>query len=161
LVKSGLVERVASRNSHLHRRDIDQVVDAILGEIADAMARGQRVELRGFGVFSTKRRPAHIGLNPLSGVKVPVAEKLAPFFKTGKEMRERLNSKRRQVLTQRISPPPTSYAGDIPRVWLAHIHRLEAELKKAERELRVAEGVDARAARARVESIRNQIARFR
>jgi integration host factor subunit beta len=87
VIKSELVQRMAARNPHLYQRDID----AILGEIADALARGERVELRGFGAFSTKQRQARTGRNPRTGDKVPVTEKLAPFFKTGKEMRERLN----------------------------------------------------------------------
>jgi integration host factor subunit beta len=91
VIKSELVQRMAARNPHLYQRDIETIIDAILGEIADALARGERVELRGFGAFSTKQRQARTGRNPRTGDKVPVTEKLAPFFKTGKEMRERLN----------------------------------------------------------------------
>jgi len=91
VIKSELVQRMAARNPHLYQRDIEHIVDAILGEITDALARGERVELRGFGAFSTKQRLARTGRNPRTGDKVPVTEKLAPFFKTGKEMRERLN----------------------------------------------------------------------
>jgi integration host factor subunit beta len=91
LIKSELVQRMSARNPHLYQRDIENIVDAILGEIADALARGERVELRGFGAFSTKQRLARTGRNPRTGDKVPVTEKLVPFFKTGKEMRERLN----------------------------------------------------------------------
>ena len=91
VIKSELVQRMAARNPHLYQRDIENIIDAILGEIADALARGERVELRGFGAFSTKQRQARTGRNPRTGDKVPVTEKLSPFFKTGKEMRERLN----------------------------------------------------------------------
>ena len=91
VIKSELVQRMAARNPHLYQRDIENIIDAILGEIGDALARGERVELRGFGAFSTKQRQARTGRNPRTGDKVPVTEKLAPFFKTGKEMRERLN----------------------------------------------------------------------
>ena len=91
LIKSELVQRLAARNPHLYQRDIEIIVDAILGEITDAMARGDRVELRGFGAFSTRERQARTGRNPRTGDKVTVTEKRAPFFKTGKEMRERLN----------------------------------------------------------------------
>ena len=91
VIKSELVQRMAARNPHLYQRDIENIIDAILGEIANALARGERVELRGFGAFSTKQRQARTGRNPRTGDKVPVTEKLAPFFKTGKEMRERLN----------------------------------------------------------------------
>ena len=91
LIKSELVQRLTARNPHLYQRDIEIIVDAILGEITDAMARGDRVELRGFGAFSTRERQARTGRNPRTGDKVTVTEKRAPFFKTGKEMRERLN----------------------------------------------------------------------
>ena len=91
VIKSELVQRMAARNPHLYQRDIENIIDAILGEITSALARGERVELRGFGAFSTKQRQARTGRNPRTGDKVPVTEKLAPFFKTGKEMRERLN----------------------------------------------------------------------
>lgn len=91
MIKSELVQRLAVRNPHLYQRDIEIIVDAILGEITDAMARGDRVELRGFGAFSTRERQARTGRNPRTGDKVTVTEKRAPFFKTGKEMRERLN----------------------------------------------------------------------
>ena len=94
MIKSELVQRMAARNPHLYQRDIENIIDAILGEIANALARGERVELRGFGAFSTKQRQARTGRNPRTGDKVPVTEKLAPFFKTGKEMRERLNRAR-------------------------------------------------------------------
>ena len=85
MIKSELVQRLAARNPHLYQRDIENIVDAILGEITNALSRGDRVELRGFGAFSTKQRQAR------TGDKVPVEEKFVPFFKTGKEMRERLN----------------------------------------------------------------------
>lgn len=91
MIKSELVQRLAARNPHLYQRDVENIVDAILGEITEALARGDRVELRGFGAFSTKQRQARTGRNPRTGDKVPVTEKFVPFFKTGKEMRERLN----------------------------------------------------------------------
>ena len=91
MIKSELVQRLAARNAHFYQRDIENIVDAILGEITETLARGDRVELRGFGAFSTKQRQARIGRNPRTGDKVPVMEKHVPFFKTGKEMRERLN----------------------------------------------------------------------
>ena len=90
MIKSELVQRLAARHPHLYQRDIEHIVDAILGEITQALARGERVELRGFGAFSTKQRQARTGRNPRTGDKVPVTEKFVPFFKTGKEMRERL-----------------------------------------------------------------------
>ena len=74
-----------------HQRDVEKIVNAILGEIVAAMARGDRVELRGFGAFSIKQRPARTGRNPRTGAHVVVDQKCVPLFKTGKEMRERLN----------------------------------------------------------------------
>ena len=91
MIKSELVQRMAARSPHLYQRDVENIIEAVLGGIADALERGERVELRGFGAFSTKQRQARTGRNPRTGDKVPVGEKLAPFFKTGKEMRERLN----------------------------------------------------------------------
>ena len=95
MIKSELVEKLAAENPHLFQRDIENIVNAILDEIGDAMARGDRVELRGFGAFSVKNRPARIGRNPRTGEQVKVTEKVVPYFKTGKEMRERLNRRPR------------------------------------------------------------------
>jgi integration host factor subunit beta len=91
MIKSELVQRIANRNPHLYLRDVEKIVNAILDEITSALARGDRVELRGFGAFSVKHRDARVGRNPRTGAHVPVDEKSVPFFKTGKEMRERLN----------------------------------------------------------------------
>ena len=91
MIKSELVARIAAQNPHLYQRDIENIVNTILGTVVDAMKNGDRVELRGFGAFSVKSRPARTGRNPRTGEKVPVSEKFVPFFKTGKEMRERHN----------------------------------------------------------------------
>ena len=91
MIKSELVQRISEQNPHLYQRDVENIVNAILGEIVAAMARGDRVELRGFGAFSVKNRPARTGRNPRTGESVEVEEKWVPFFKTGKELRERLN----------------------------------------------------------------------
>src|SRR5215471_4863397 len=91
MIKSELVQRIATQNPHLYQRDVENIVNAILGEITTALARGDRVELRGFGAFSVKNRPAREGRNPRTGARVSVERKSVPFFKTGKEMRERLN----------------------------------------------------------------------
>ncbi|MEM8796844.1 MAG: integration host factor subunit beta [Pseudomonadota bacterium] len=91
MIKSELIQRLADQNPHLYHRDVEAIVSAILDEISDAMARGDRVELRGFGAFSVKHRPARTGRNPRTGAQVSVEEKFTPFFKTGKEMRERMN----------------------------------------------------------------------
>ena len=89
--KSELIQRIASRNPHLYHRDIEKIVNVILGEMVDALRRGDRVELRGFGAFSVKLRGARQGRNPRTGAVVAVAKKAIPAFKTGKEMRARLN----------------------------------------------------------------------
>jgi integration host factor subunit beta len=91
MIKSELIQRIASRNEHLYQRDVETIVGTILDEITSALSRGDRVELRGFGVFSVKKRDARTGRNPRTGEQVSVQEKSVPFFKTGKEMRERLN----------------------------------------------------------------------
>jgi integration host factor subunit beta len=92
MIKSELVQRIAAQNPHLYQRDVENIVNAILNEITAALARGDRVELRGFGAFSVKHRPARTGRNPRTGAHVSVDRKSVPFFKTGKEMRERLNT---------------------------------------------------------------------
>jgi integration host factor subunit beta len=91
MVKSELIARLAEKNPHLYQRDIERFVSTILEEISRALARGDRVELRGFGAYSVKRRAARQARNPRTGEAVYVAEKHVPFFKTGKELRQRLN----------------------------------------------------------------------
>ncbi|MEL7030013.1 MAG: integration host factor subunit beta [Pseudomonadota bacterium] len=91
MIKSELVARLAAANPHLYHRDVERIVSTIFDEISGALARGDRVELRGFGAFSVKHRPARVGRNPRTGAPVEVEEKFVPFFKSGKEMRERLN----------------------------------------------------------------------
>ena len=90
--ESELLARLAEANPHLYSRDIERIVGTIFDTISTALAEGNRVELRGFGAFSVKHRPARMGRNPRTGEAVPVAEKYVPFFKTGKELRDRLNS---------------------------------------------------------------------
>ncbi len=92
MTKSDLILRLAERNPHLFQRDVERIVATILDEITAALARGDRVELRGFGAFSVKHRAARIGRNPRTGESVSVAKKVVPYFKTGKELRERLNA---------------------------------------------------------------------
>jgi integration host factor subunit beta len=91
MIKSELLQRVAVQNRHLCHHDVEKIVDAISGEIIAALTRGDRIELRGFGTFSVKHRPAHAGRNPRTGARVTVGKQSVPFFKTGKEMRRRLN----------------------------------------------------------------------
>ena len=94
MIKSELVQKIAERNPHLYQRDVENIVNAILDTITEALARGDRVELRGFGAFSVKKRDARTGRNPRTGETVSVSEKVIPVFKTGKEMRVRLNKGR-------------------------------------------------------------------
>jgi len=91
MIKSELIKRIASQNPHLYERDIEKVVSAALDEMVEALRRGDRVELRGFGTFSAKLRGARQGRNPRTGAVVEVAKKTIPAFKAGKELRERLN----------------------------------------------------------------------
>ncbi len=91
MIKSELIQKLADANPHLYQRDIDRIINKIFDEITDALSRGDRVELRGFGAFSIKHRNARTGRNPRTGEVVNVDEKFVPFFKTGKELRDRLN----------------------------------------------------------------------
>lgn len=92
MIKSELVQIIAEQNPHLFQRDVENIVNAILDEITQALSNGDRVELRGFGAFSVKNRAARVGRNPRTGERVEVEEKWVPFFKTGKDLRERLNA---------------------------------------------------------------------
>ena len=91
MIKSELVSKLTEQNPHLYQRDIEQVVKAILDTIRDALAQGGRVELRNFGTFTVKKREARSGRNPRTGEAVAISEKVVPAFRTGKEMRHRLN----------------------------------------------------------------------
>lgn len=91
MTKSELIQRISELNPHLYQRDVERIVSTIFDEIAEALAEGRRVELRGFGAFSVKDRDARLGRNPRTGDTVHVDAKRIPFFKTGKRLRERLN----------------------------------------------------------------------
>jgi integration host factor subunit beta len=91
MIRSELIQKIAEENPHLYHRDVQKIVNTIFNEITDALADGNRVELRGFGAFSVKKRDARIGRNPRTGESVEVEEKHVPFFKTGKLLRDRLN----------------------------------------------------------------------
>src|SRR4051794_12332371 len=104
MIKSELVLKLSEQNPHLYQRDIENIVNAILDTITDALSRGDRVELRGFGAFSIKKREARTGRNPRTGEAVSVSEKVIPVFKTGKEMRIRLNE-------TDVAPPARRVAG--------------------------------------------------
>lgn len=92
MIRSELVAIVAEQNPHLTVRDVEAIVTTIFDEIADALAEGRRVELRGFGAFSTRAREARTGRNPRTGTAVEVDAKRVPYFKPGKELREKLNA---------------------------------------------------------------------
>jgi integration host factor subunit beta len=91
LTKSELIQRIAEQNPHLYQRDVERIVGTIFEEIASALSAGDRVELRGFGAFSVRQRDARDGRNPRTGAPVAVEAKRVPFFKCGKELRERMN----------------------------------------------------------------------
>ena len=91
MIRSELVQKIADENPHLYQKDVERIVGTIFDEIINAMVAGDRVELRGFGAFSVKKRKARLGRNPRTGEAVNVAEKHVAFFKTGKLLRNRLN----------------------------------------------------------------------
>ena len=92
MIKSQLIEKLAAENTHLTHAEVERVVNIVLDSMVDAMSDGGRVELRGFGAFSVRSRPARTGRNPRTGEAVSVPAKSVPFFKSGKELRERLNA---------------------------------------------------------------------
>ncbi len=92
MLRSELVLALASETPHLTRREVERVVAVILDGVSSALERGARVELRGFGAFSVRSRPARSARNPRTGAPVQVAAKTAPFFRAGKELRRRLNT---------------------------------------------------------------------
>lgn len=91
MIRSELIQKISEENPHLFQRDVERIVNTVFEEIINAMSRGDRVELRGFGAFSVKKRDARQGRNPRTGESVSVDQKHVPFFKTGKLLRERLN----------------------------------------------------------------------
>ena len=93
MIKSELIQQIAEDNPHLYQRDVERIVSTLFEEITAALSRGDRVELRGFGAFSVKKRDARMGRNPRTGAAVPVQEKTVHFFKAGKKLRERMNGR--------------------------------------------------------------------
>jgi integration host factor subunit beta len=92
MTKSQLIQKIAELNPHLYQRDVERIVATVFEEITSALSKGNRVELRGFGAFSVKIRDSRTGRNPRTGETVHVARKAVPFFKTGKQLRDRLNT---------------------------------------------------------------------
>ena len=93
LIKSQLIQIINEKNPHLYVRDVERIVATIFNEITNSLAEGKRVELRGFGAFSVQQRKQRVGRNPRTGEAVMVDAKWIPRFKTGKELRLKLNSK--------------------------------------------------------------------
>ena len=92
MTKSELIAYLAEQNPHLYQRDVERIVTTVFDEITSALCRGDRVELRGFGSFSIKQRCSRIGRNPRTGEAVQVVAKSVPYFKTGKNLRAKLNN---------------------------------------------------------------------
>jgi integration host factor subunit beta len=92
MIRSELIAKIATLNPHLSGKDVEAVVATVFDTIVERLAKGGRVELRGFGAFSTRAREARTGRNPRTGAAVKVDAKRVPYFKPGKEMRERLNA---------------------------------------------------------------------
>ncbi len=93
MIRSELIQKIADGNPHLTQRQVNKLVSTVFEEIIEALAKGDRVELRGFGAFSVKARGARIARNPRTGAAVKVKDKKVPFFKTGKLLRDRLNDR--------------------------------------------------------------------
>jgi integration host factor subunit beta len=91
MIKSELIQQISQKNPHLYQRDVERIINTVFDKIVEALGNGDRVELRGFGAFSVKERQSREGRNPRTGAAVEVEAKRVPFFKTGKELRERLN----------------------------------------------------------------------
>ncbi|MFL2821195.1 MAG: integration host factor subunit beta [Alphaproteobacteria bacterium] len=92
MTKSELILKITSKNSYLYHKDVYKIIDTLFNCVTQALKNGDRVELRGFGTFTTKLRNARIGRNPKTGDPVAIPQKKMPFFKMGKSMKERINS---------------------------------------------------------------------
>ena len=112
MIKSELIHKLAEHDPHLSRHDFEKIVDAVLRAIRDGLARGDRVELRGFGTFTLRKHAARIGCNPRTKDPVSVPKKLVPAFKAAKAMHQRLNptSHRQQ---NRIAPRVSTAAESV------------------------------------------------
>ena len=94
MTKRDLVEELVRLHPHFSRRDAEVMVDAVFESVIDALRRGDRVEIRGFGSFVVRQREAREARNPKTGTRIPVATKRVPFFKVGKELRVRVDEQR-------------------------------------------------------------------
>ena len=98
MTKSDLIERVADRVPHISKKDTETVVNTIFDSMTEALKTGDRIEIRGFGSFQVKIREAREGRNPKTGAEVKIPAKRAPFFKVGKELKERIEARRKSEL---------------------------------------------------------------
>lgn len=92
MTKSELILRISKQYPHLYQRDIERLVNTVFGEISKTLTVGGRVELRGFGAFSIRKREARSARNPKNGQEVKIGERFAIYFRTGKELREKINN---------------------------------------------------------------------
>ena len=107
MTKSELIERIAAVQTQLSSKDVELAVKMMLDHMADALADGERIEIRGFGSFSLHYRAPRLGRNPKTGEKVDLAGKYVPHFKPGKELRERVNLSLEHEGTEPVSSPPS------------------------------------------------------
>ena len=99
--KSDLINTLAARAKHISLKDMEVIVNEIFSSMTDSLKRGERIEIRGFGSFEVRARKPRIGRNPKSGEKVHVGERKVPFFKVGKELRERINNNHGGIVLQK------------------------------------------------------------
>ncbi len=99
MTRSDLVEELAARFGQLTHRDAEHAVKTILDAVGDALVRGHRIEIRGFGSFSVTHRPPRLGRNPRSGEAVAIPEKRVPHFKPGKALREAVDQRTAELET--------------------------------------------------------------
>jgi integration host factor subunit beta len=91
MTKSQLIARLSKRFPHLLQRDIESLVNTVFGDIANGLVQGKRIELRGFGAFSIRKREPRVARNPKNGASVSVGSRFAVYFRAGKQLRERIN----------------------------------------------------------------------
>lgn len=96
MIKSELIQQLTDENPHLYHRDIERIVGTIFDEVTKVLEEGGRAELRGFGAFSVRHRASRTGRNPRTGEAVEVPAKSVPFFRVGKELRERVDASREE-----------------------------------------------------------------
>lgn len=114
MTRSDLVEELAARFSQLTHRDAEYAVKTILDAVSNALVRGHRIEIRGFGSFSVNRRPPRMGRNPRSGESVAIPEKRVPHFKPGKALRETVDARTEELLTPQASTAPKESNSVVP-----------------------------------------------